>query len=176
MKKQSYSFEKLLTFPYMGAGIFLIALVIFWTKIVSLFKPVGYEAETQKPISSLNNMFLSRHWINKEGYFLTAQGVKTKYALAGANAHALQLAGDMDTSKRDSWYERIFSLSVSPAAYRVKAILNKNYPSSYRRYVIQAYADIYTNGRDLQTDARKQLISMAWFGDWNENLTAYFKL
>lgn len=160
----------------MGIGFMLLVIIIFWTKIISFFKPKGYEEETQAPISSLNKLFINRKWCDAAGYFLTAQGLKTKYHISGALAHALQLADSMDTGKRDSWYERIFSLSVSPSSYRVKTILNKNYPSSYRRYVIQAYTDIYTNFRTLQTDARKQLISMAWFGDWSQDLTDYFKL
>lgn len=167
-----------------GVSFFLLIVLIFWTKIVSLFKPKGYENEVQKPIDKLNQLFLNRYWIVSTGNFITQNGNGTisKYTIQQAQADALRLSKTMDTSKRDSWYERIFSVTFSPSSMRVKSILNPNYPSTYRRYVIQAYSDVYTDGRNLQSDVRSHLTSLSGIdeilglGQWNQNLTKYFIL
>lgn len=176
--------NKIKSFPFMAVGVFLIAVVLFWTKIVALFKPKGYQNEVQRPLTELNELFIDRYWMAVNGHFITANGngIVSKYNISQAQAHALQLADLMDTSKRDSWYERVFAFTLSPTAFKVKSILDPNYPSTYRRYVIQAYSDIYTNGRNLQSDVRSQVSTvtgmdeMLGLGGWNNDLTKYFKL
>lgn len=165
-------------------AVILIVLLIFWTKIIALFKPVGYQNEVQKPIDKLNQLFINRFWINVTGNFITqnGNGQPSKYTIQQAQSDALRLADTLDTSKRDSWYERVFSVTFSPSSMRVKSILNPNYPSTYRRYVIQAYSDVYTDGRNLQTDVRSHLTSLSgideMFGlsQYDEKLKKYFIL
>lgn len=172
------------TFPYWSSAVLLVVVYFLWTKIVGLFKPEGYANEVEKPISRLNSEFLDRYWIAVDGRFLTqnGHGAVSDYTIQQAENHALQLADLMDTSKRDSWYERIFSLTVGPTPAKIKSILNPNYPSTYRRYVIRAYADVFTNGRNLQSDVRNNFSTltgideMLGFGQWTDKLTRYFQL
>ena len=177
-KSFSQASNKLMQFKAINLlylSIFIVTIVIFWSKIVSLFKPKQDAENEQKQLSQNNKDYLAAKRISSDGYFYNGLGQKTKYNITQARENAESLAAIMNTYKGANWYAITISFFGFGAIARIKSILNKNYPANYRRYVAGVYKDVYTDYRSLQTDVRTNLTGFAGSNFWTEDLTKYFQ-
>ena len=156
-------------------SVFVITIVIFWSKIVSLFKPKNDAENEQKQLSENNKDYLQAKRISPRGNFYNGLGQETKYNITQARENAESLAALMNTYKGANWYAITLSFFGFGSIARIKSICNKNYPANYRRYVAGVYKDVYTDYRSLQTDVRSALTGFAGSNYWNEDLTKYFQ-
>lgn len=172
--KSGFNWE---TFPFLPVSVFALVVMYCWRQITKVLSPDTYTEEIQKPVETLAAKKRAAKIIDSSGYFLSAAGVRQKYTLEQASTQAEQLAVLMGTTKKANWYSsiRVFSLSVSTEIQQIKAILNPNYVSAYRRTVIELYRDVYTDRRSLKEDVTNNMNSLL-SSRWDNNLTKYFAL
>ncbi len=168
-KAQSFEYKNL---AYIS--LFLVVVLVFWRYIVSLFKPADDARAQTAAVTQKNNEFKASGSITADGRFITGNGVVTKYNITGARRDAESLAALMNTYKGAKWYSVTLSFFGLGSITKIKAILNPNYPASYRRYVSKVYTDVYTNYKGLQTDVRSALTGFAGSSYWTIDLDKYF--
>lgn len=162
------------TFPFIPLSVFMVVVVIFWKKLVSIFKSDSYVATVDAPISAKNTKYLNNKTITAQGQFITGTGQVTKHTVGQAKQNAEELASIMKTGLKDGWFNFALYFSFSGSLDRLKKILNPNYPASYRRYVIESYYDIFTAKRSLQNDVKSHLTGFAGTTFWTNDITKYF--
>lgn len=157
-------------------GFFLVVVLLYWNKILSLFKPSNDSKGQNEQLSKTNTQFKNTSSITNDGYFLNGLGQKTRYKITEAREQAETLSALMNTYKGAKWYSVTLSLFGMGSVSRVKAVLNPNYPASYRRYVIATYRDVYTDYRSLQSDVISHLTGFAGTSYVDEKVRKYFIL
>ncbi|MFP5081621.1 hypothetical protein [Pedobacter sp. JCM 36344] len=175
LKKSNYTFNPD-TFPFLGLSLFILVIMIFWRKLVSVFKPDTYVAEVETPVSQINEVLTKSKQII-QGHFVSGAGVITRYTISQARQNAEELSSLMKTAKNNSWYSLVLNFTFSDRNKRIKAILDPKLPSNYRKYVIQVYRDVFTSSRSLLADVRS-ITTTTIFGtsSWTTDLQKYFTL
>lgn len=156
-------------------SVFIITIVIFWSKIVSIFKSKNDAENEKRELTENNKKALSAKRISPKGNFYNGLGQETTYNITQARENAESLASLLNTYKGAKWYSITLSFFGLGSISRIKSILNKNYPANYRRYVADTYKDVYTEYRSLQTDVRSALTGFAGSNYWTDDLTKYFQ-
>lgn len=157
---------------------FLITLILFKKQILSFIKPDSYIEQIEKPASVQAERLVKTGSTNSTGNFIVIHnGVKiqTRYTVRQAQSDAETLSGLLNTDLKSSWYNRLLHLTIGSTASQIKKVLNPNYPSAYRRTVIEFYRDVATNKRSLLNDTRDYYTSLI-SSEWTNDLTKYFKL
>lgn len=161
--------------PYIPIAVLIAVLYLFGGKIVlyikRVFKPDNQKNEVDIPVEKLVERLKKGKWINDQGYFVYGNGQVSRYTAGDARSTAEHCAAILGTLKSYSWLDQFWNWSWNREE-KLKDLLNPYYPAVMRKFIVEAYRDIYTNKRALMADTRSEMDGL--WNSWTDRFTKFF--